>query len=277
MDNTISKIGKSLIQHDKENDRIYLMKLHKDDISYITNTLDELSKEKGYTKIFAKIPCSAKSIFLEKHYCIEAVVPNLYKGKEDGIFMAKYFSEDRHEKKDKEIINKVLDKSKENKNTKKDYHLPEQLSYRKACAEDAKIIAEFYKDIFKTYPFPIHDHKYILKTMNENVVYFSIWNGDKLVAISSSEMDKEKLNVEMTDFGTNPKYSGKGLAVYLLNKMEDEMRNRGIKTAYSIARSISYGMNITFSKNSYTFAGTLINNTNISGGIESMNVWYKEL
>lgn len=277
MNNTISKIGKSIIQHDKENDRVYLMKLHKDDISYITNSLEELSKQKGYTKIFVKIPSGAKSTFFEKNYCIEAIVPNLYKGKDDGLFMAKYFSEDRHEKKDKEIINNVLDKAKENKNTKKDYHLPKYLSYRKACAEDAKIIAEFYKDIFKTYPFPIHDYKYILKTMNENVIYFTIWHNDKLIAISSSEMDEEKLNVEMTDFGTNPKYRGNGLAIYLLDKMEEEMKNRGIKTAYSIARSISYGMNITFSKSCYTFAGTLINNTNISGGIESMNVWYKEL
>jgi len=36
-------------------------------------------------------------------------------------------------------------------------------------------------------------------------------------------------------------------------------------------------MNITFARNNYSFAGTLINNTNISGQIESMNVWYKAL
>jgi hypothetical protein len=36
-------------------------------------------------------------------------------------------------------------------------------------------------------------------------------------------------------------------------------------------------MNITFAKNGYEYAGTLKNNTNISGNIESMNVWYKHL
>jgi len=36
-------------------------------------------------------------------------------------------------------------------------------------------------------------------------------------------------------------------------------------------------MNITFSKCHYSFGGTLKKNTNISGGIESMNVWYKKL
>ncbi len=37
------------------------------------------------------------------------------------------------------------------------------------------------------------------------------------------------------------------------------------------------GMNITFAKTGYTYAGTLINNTNISGRLESMNVWYKHI
>jgi beta-lysine N6-acetyltransferase len=36
-------------------------------------------------------------------------------------------------------------------------------------------------------------------------------------------------------------------------------------------------MNVTFSRAGYTFTGTLINNTNIGGSIESMNVWYKRL
>jgi hypothetical protein len=36
-------------------------------------------------------------------------------------------------------------------------------------------------------------------------------------------------------------------------------------------------MNITFAKQRYALAGTLINNTDISGSLESMNVWYKPL
>ena len=55
------------------------------------------------------------------------------------------------------------------------------------------------------------------------------------------------------------------------------MKRQGMHTAYTIARSLSAGMNITFAKLGYVFAGTLTNNTNISGKIESMNVWYKLL
>jgi putative beta-lysine N-acetyltransferase len=81
----------------------------------------------------------------------------------------------------------------------------------------------------------------------------------------------------MTDFATLPEYRSKGLASFLLMKMEEEMRRRGIITAYTIARAESYGMNIVFSKHGYAYAGTLVKNTNISKGIESMNVWYKAL
>lgn len=277
MSNVTNKIGKSMIQHDHENNRIYLMKMHKEDTENLLNSLEEIAREKKYTKIIAKIPSSAKLLFLQQGYSVEAIIPKFYKNREDGVFAAKYFSIDRQEETDKEIVKSVLNASMKKSNKSDLSTLSKEFNYRKADEKDAEDIAEFYKRIFKTYPFPIFDSQYILTTMRENVIYFTIWNEDELIAASSSEMDIDNLNVEMTDFGTLPEYRGKGFAVYLLGKMEKEMINRGIKTAYTIARSVSYGMNTAFSKKGYTFAGTLINNTNISGRIENMNVWYKEL
>ncbi len=70
---------------------------------------------------------------------------------------------------------------------------------------------------------------------------------------------------------------GNGYALFLLIHMEQEMTRLGFRTAYTIARAQSTGMNITFAKLNYDHGGTLVNNTNISGQIESMNVWYKAL
>ena len=81
----------------------------------------------------------------------------------------------------------------------------------------------------------------------------------------------------MTDFATLPDYRGNNLSMMLLKEMEALMRSKKMKTVYTIARALSTGMNVTFSKMNYVFAGTLINNTNIAGKIESMNVWYKNL
>ena len=63
-----------------------------------------------------------------------------------------------------------------------------------------------------------------------------------------------------------------GLAGLLLGRMEIEMLKKGITTLYTIARAYSYGMNITFARSGYIFSGTLPNNTQIAGGLETMNV-----
>jgi putative beta-lysine N-acetyltransferase len=113
--------------------------------------------------------------------------------------------------------------------------------------------------------------------MAEDVIFFGIWEGDELIALTSAEMDRKGENAEMTDFATRPDCQGRGLANYLLAQTEAAAAQCGIKTAYTIARSYSPGMNITFARNGYTFSGTLTHNTQIFGTLESMNVWYKSL
>ena len=81
----------------------------------------------------------------------------------------------------------------------------------------------------------------------------------------------------MTDFATHPEHRSAGLASHILARMEKEMSASGLKTAFTIARSRSFGVNILFSRAGYMFSGTLVNNTGISGRLESMNIWYKPL
>ena len=273
----INKIKESIISHDKDNNRIYLMKLHTSEARFITEVLEEVARRKVYTKIFVKVPSKNKALFLKKGYSIEAVIPRLYKGVEDGLLLGKYFSKDRQIEKDRELVDKVFNEAIKNKDRDKKSILREGLKYKKAEEADCLKLANFYKMNFKTYPFPIYEDKYILETMKDNVIYFTIWDKEEVVAASSCEIDMENLNAEMTDFATNTQYRNSGIACFLLTNMEEEMKKIGIKTVYTIARSKSYGMNITFSKKGYIFAGKLINNTNISGDIESMNVWYKEI
>jgi putative beta-lysine N-acetyltransferase len=90
-------------------------------------------------------------------------------------------------------------------------------------------------------------------------------------------MDNESKNVEMTDFATLEGHQGKGVSAYLLQKMEQNMVSEGMKVSYTIARATSYPMNKVFSRAGYAYGGRLINNTNICGTYESMNVWYKAL
>jgi putative beta-lysine N-acetyltransferase len=291
---TITTIGNSIIQHGKFNDRIYLMKLAKKDFPTIIEELDKIALKNEYSKIFAKIPKFAKDEFVNNGYIIEAHIPKFYNRYISAYFMGKYFTESRKMYDNRiEEINKILDTAKlygkeklkekikdKKENTK--INLPYGFDYVICNKSHIYQISDIYKKVFNTYPFPIYDHEYIANTMDDNFIYFGIQKNDKIIAISSCEMDIDSQNVEMTDFATLPEYQGKGFALYLLYKMEQEMIKKDIKTAYTIARAISYGVNIIFAKMVYNYGGTLYNNTNIStesasGNFESMNVWYKYL
>ena len=277
MPDTIAYFQNSLIQYGEYNDRIYLIKLAKEDFPNIIKNLNDRALDKGYSKIFAKIPAYAKEKFEENGFMAEAFIPRFINGHDDVYFMGKYFSPARKISNNSQEINQILKTAKSSPRKKKTADLPSPFKFKVCELSDAFKIGELYKKIFDTYPFPIYDPKYILKTMQENVIYFSIWKKDTIIALASSEMDIASKNVEMTDFATLAPYRGKALSQYLLKQMENEMSKREIKTAYTIARALSVGINITFAKMGYTYGGTLKNNTNICGRLESMNVWYKFL
>jgi len=280
MNDQIIRIGKSknsIIQHGTFNDRIYLMRLADGDLPDIIDELNQLAQEHNYSKIFCKVPREHETPFLDEGYQNEARIPRYYNGQEDVFFMSKFLDPERGRMKDPETIKKVLETAQGKKSKATSPPLENQFQFRIADETDVRAITEVYQQVFATYPFPIHQQDYIKKTMQANVIYFGIWQDDKLVALSSAEMDHVGKNVEMTDFATLPSYRGHGFAAFLLSKMEHKTATMGFKTAYTIARAVSFGMNITFAKMGYEYGGTLVNNTNISGHIESMNIWYKYL
>ncbi len=268
----------SVLQHGKHNDRIYLMKLHHQDMPGIFEILDSIAKEHSYAKIFCKVPLYAMPLFLANGFIQEAHIPNFYQGKEDVFFLSKFRNSDRllHiEKPELESLSLLLKNRSKSANENPKPSLDFQI--RRLNSEDVDQITDLYKIVFETYPFPIHKNEYIIHTMQNDVQYYGVEVNNKIVAISSSEMDVDGLNAEMTDFATHPDYSGHKLATHLLMSMEKEMQKQGIKTLYTIARLASIPMNKTFLRQNYQYTGTLIKNTNISGNIESMNIYYKQL
>lgn len=277
MTDQVATFGNSKIQHGKHNNRAYLMDLSPDDLPAIISYLDLLAITRGYSKIFAKVPAAAKHSFIQNGYGAEAAIPDFFQGTEDALFLGKYFSPERMEEKYPEVVEQTLEVALEKPLLEGLPALEPPLRCRQMRSADTPQMAELYRQVFASYPFPIHDERYLEQTMREDVMYFGIWEQDRLIALASAEVDRNGGNAEMTDFATRPEYRGKGLANYLLAQTEKAASRRGIKTAYTIARAYSPGMNITFARNGYTFSGTLTHNTQISGKLESMNVWYKPL
>lgn len=276
MSDTIEKLSHSSIQHGPDNNRIYLMKLDPIDLPDITSQLDALAAENGYTKIFAKVPTPCAPAFITAGYRHEGTIPQFYNGETGAAFLGKFTDPTREITAHLDEIEQTIALA-QSKNGRVEKRLPVEYTLRSAVEADAQDLANVYRKVFASYPFPIHNAEYLMETMRSHICYFVAENEGKIVAASSGEMDQTNRNTEMTDFATLPAHLGNGLAFHLLQYMESEMIKRNMATLYTIARAISPGMNITFAKCGYSYGGTLINNTQICGSIESMTLWYKSV
>jgi len=277
MPDKLINLDGSVLQHGPESDRIYLMKFRAEKREDLYRNIMDLAEKENYGKIFIKVPEVHEDFFRVRGFQREAVVPGFF-GKVDALFMARYLKKERAEVLEDQSrrINEVLDAA--SAPEEKDLPMEDDSgSIRLLQEEDVPAMAAIYRQVFESYPFPVHDEDFLKKTMNESVYYFGAYKGGELTGLSSAECDPETKTAEMTDFAVLPQSRGQGTALKMLGVMEQFIADKGYSVAYTIARAVSFGMNKTFAKASYTFGGTLINNTQISGSIESMNVWHKAL
>lgn len=273
----IETIEGASVQHGPHNDRIYLMRLGQADPGRIIEALEDLAREKGYGKIFAKIPAAVWPAFLSAGYIQEAVVPGFFNGRVAGVFAAKFLSAARREiLPDEKRLERTGPLGGESADP---VHRPGRSRPAvTACRpQDAEALSRLYRQVFATYPFPVHRPVYLKHMMKEGVRYFAVRSPGGIAAAAAAEIEPIEQHAEMTDFATLPRHRGRGLAGSLLRHMEKTVRKRGVKTAFTIARASSPGMNAVFRKNGYRYAGLLRNNTQIGGRLESMTVWYKAL
>jgi beta-lysine N6-acetyltransferase len=291
-DRTVT-IGRSRIQHGKASDRVYLMEAAEPDMPGLLTTIEHLAGQHHYGKIFAKVPARWRRECTAAGFQVEAEVPGFFRGKESGLFLGKYLNRERGMPADGEQIAAVLTGCRtspkgrqrpgeakgapNSKMARAEENPAEAYRLRLCTPADCPAMATLFRRIFPTYPFPVQDPRFLEQSMAEEVSYAGAWYQGQLVALASAEYSAPAAHAEMTDFATAPEHRRRQLAARLLVTLEEEMQTRGIKLAYTIARAVSYGINLTFARAGYRYAGTLINNTQICGRIESMNIWYRQL
>ncbi len=267
----------STIQHGPHNNRIYLLKLHPKDLPVIIPTLDELASANNYGKILAKIPETFASFFIDAGYLREAFIPGFFNNGQGMLFLSKFITPERFKEKNFEQMRRIeaLISQPLSETGVTDHRLTHRV--RKCVPHDAVEMSRLFRQVFKTYPFPIFEPSYLIHQMATHSHYFYIRHEGRIVAVAAAETDSGNQGVEMTDFAVLPSWRGQGCGLALLVKMEDAMRKLPKHIAFTIARTRSIGINKLFKSQKYTYAGLLTNNTNIAGGIESMTVWYRNL
>ena len=283
MADKIKKLMRSTIQHGTHNSRIYLLKLHSPDLPEIIPALNDLAISNQYGKILAKIPESFVSFFLDAGYLREAIIPDFFTNGQGVWFLSKFIDSERFKEQNalrdagqmrriEALISQPLTKIGVTDNRPILSH-----QVQKCVPHDAVEMSRLFCQVFKTYPFPIFEPSYLIHSMAAHSLYFCIRHHGRIVAIAAAETDPDNHSVEMTDFAVLPAWRDHGCGLALLIKMEETMRQRYKRIAFTIARTRSLGINKMFKKQGYTYAGLLRNNTNISGGIESMTVWFRKL
>ncbi|OEF97559.1 putative beta-lysine N-acetyltransferase [Desulfuribacillus alkaliarsenatis] len=261
---------------DASNSRIVTKDYQVSDYKALVDKLDYICKKNKLTKLFFKAKAPDWIPLLSYGFILEGVIKNFFNG-QDAYSLAKYYSSERRYSKlteqEDEIIKGIIEKGA----SEIDTDLEADYKLRKADKNDIEQLVKLYDQVFETYPTPITDKNYVSEAMDDNVLFMIIEHDGKIISAASADIDKNNKNAEMTDCATNPAYRGKGLMSALICALEQEMLKNNINCLYTIARAKSFGMNAVFFKHGYTYTGRLINNCDISGQFEDMNIWTKSL
>ncbi len=265
----------SYLFFDFQNKRLKIRKYQGDIHRMIRNTM-ELCGKYQLGKILATVPEDDRQVFLAHGFVQEAKSDGFFRGK-DGYNVSYFYDHSRalslRKSEEDEIIKTVKAYQGQYQPLENSY-----FSFRTATAEDAEKLAVLYDTVFQTYPTPMDNADYISNIIINNEVIFKIAEYDKrIVSAASAELNHELLNAEITDCATYQDFRGKGLLSELVYYLEVSLQEMNFITLFSVARAISHGINIVFSKHGYRYSGRQINNSQIMGKLEDMNIWVKRL
>jgi beta-lysine N6-acetyltransferase len=261
---------------DQYNQRIKVMDYEASDLEQLILKVRYLAEANGFDKIICMARRRDWQTFLRYGYVLEAVLKYYHDG-EDAFVVSKFRSQERLTSPNlmEEIlmIEKVMDRRWDSDVRP----LPAGYEIRLARRDDIPELLELYTGIFETYPSPLIHASY-LETVFQTETLFAVCTREgEIVSAASAEMHPQVHAAELTDCATKRTARGLGLMSHILSLLEREIADKGYVCAYTMARSRSYGMNNVFYRLGYEFMGRLINNCDIYGDYEDMNIWVRDL
>ncbi|MEO2076523.1 MAG: putative beta-lysine N-acetyltransferase [Bacillus sp. (in: firmicutes)] len=249
---------------------------YRGNVQQILKRIESLVEQQQAEKLIIKGRRNDFLALMENGLQPEAIVERYFLGS-DAFFFSKYFTIDRKKNEhwitEDRMIHSIyqLEPSIEKNLPPKEYEL------KKADENCAAELSAMYRQVFQVYPTPLHDPAYVKKTMEDGTLYYVYFYQGKIVSAASAEINSFYKNAELTDCATLTEHRKYGLMKIILKELERELKNRGIFCSYSIARSLSFGMNAVLFQLGYSYRGRLMNNCYIYDKLENMNMWVKNL
>ncbi|AYD40751.1 putative beta-lysine N-acetyltransferase [Clostridium fermenticellae] len=272
--NYYARIDKVKIYIDYVNSRVKIINFYKISVQALKRIIHFTSKQH-----LSKVVCNCNSQsfqnFCDAGFIPEGKIDSYFRG-EDALCMSYFISSNRKICKNSNIENLFLTKS---LNMKDKFKFNNNLKYhiRDAKESDISELISLFSEVFFAYPTSIYNRDYLIQNMSKNVLCKVAVFNDKIISAASAYLDYENLNAEIADCATYPHYRDKGIISNIIYLLEKDIRDKDFISLYSMSKSTSQGMNIALSKQGYNYRGTLVNNCNLCGDFESMNIWAKDI
>lgn len=261
---------------DQYNQRIKILEYRVTDMEAFILRVRVLAVANGLDKIVAMATHDDWQEFLRFGYVLEAVIRHYHRG-EDAFVVSKFRSQERLTS--TALMEEVLliEKIMADRRPQAPPVLPEGFTVELASRADIPELVGLYGAIFESYPSPLIHTSYLETVFGEDTIFAVCRHRGAIAAAASIELHAGDLAAEMTDCATLAHHRGRGLMTHLLRFLEGELERRGYVCAYTMARARSYGMNAVFHGMGYEFMGRLVNNCDIFGAYEDMNIWVRRL
>ncbi|WP_054697370.1 putative beta-lysine N-acetyltransferase [Syntrophomonas palmitatica] len=248
---------------------------HRDLSIQMLQQIKEHASRQGIGKIISKCRNDHLDLFLENGFVQEGKITSYFAG-EDAYCVSCFLQSSRAFPRHADKQDKILSQCRvmaEMKRTAEKTGC--EFIIRNASTRDIPQMIKIFRQNFASYPSPVFDAKYLSKTMQGKIMYKLALADTQIVSIASADMNHMYQNAEITDCVTIPQWRGKGCLSALIGELEEDLRRWDFLTAYSLARAGNPGINLSLSSNGYCYEGRLINNCNICGNYEDMNIWTK--
>jgi beta-lysine N6-acetyltransferase len=261
---------------DQYNQRIKILNYNAENFRGMVQNLRWIAEANGFDKIIAMASRQDWRMFLRFGYVLEAVIKYYLNG-EDAYVMSKFRSQERLSSgslmEEILLIENIMDEPR----VQEVRSLPQGMRIRMARQEDVPNLISLYQDIFETYPSPLIHASYFETIFQKESIFALCEQDGTIVSAASAELYPEHKAAELTDCATRKQFRGLGLMRQILEFLEQELCRRDYICSYTMARARSYGMNNVFYRLGYDFLGRLVNNCDIYGAYEDMNIWVRDL
>jgi len=265
---------------DQYNQRIKVTEYEATDYDAMLMKVRKVAEANNFDKIIFMAARKDFQRLLTHGYVLEAVLKYYLNGN-DAYVCSKFRSQERltsHNLMDEVIlIEDVMGDPVTTYDPPKELSLPEGYVVSLAKTKDIPELIELYQSIFETYPSPLIHADYLEAVFAKEAIFVVAKKDGRIMAAASGEIYPQQRSVELTDCATHPEARGLGLMSYLLEVLAYEFHQRDYQCAYTMARARSFGMNKTFHRLGYEFMGRLVNNCDIYGAYEDMNIWVRNL